>query len=33
LLLGQKAPAAWRDEVGRGLFVGERGFLAAATRP
>jgi Zn-dependent protease with chaperone function len=28
LLLGPNAPAEWRREVERGLFVGERGYLA-----
>jgi Zn-dependent protease with chaperone function len=28
LLSGHDAPAAWRDEVARGMFVGERGYLA-----
>jgi hypothetical protein len=31
VLLGPKAPTAWRDEVARGLFVGERGYLADAS--
>ena len=30
VLLGPKAPAAWRLEVERGLFVGERGYLASS---
>jgi hypothetical protein len=32
VLLGPKAPVAWRKEVERGLFVGERGYLASTTR-
>jgi hypothetical protein len=27
LLLGDAAPDAWRREVSRGLFVGERGYI------
>jgi hypothetical protein len=27
VLLGERAPAAWRTEVSRGLFVGERGYM------
>jgi hypothetical protein len=30
VLLGPKAPAAWRLEVERGLFVGERGYLVSS---
>jgi hypothetical protein len=29
-MLDKRAPASWREEVSRGLFVGERQFLAAA---
>jgi hypothetical protein len=28
VMLGADAPASWRDEVQRGLFVGERGYIA-----
>ena len=28
IMLGRRAPQAWREEVTRGLFVGERGYLA-----
>jgi Zn-dependent protease with chaperone function len=31
VLLGPRAPATWRLEVERGLFVGERGFMASST--
>jgi hypothetical protein len=27
LLQGEAGPPAWRREVSRGLFVGERGYL------
>jgi hypothetical protein len=27
VMLDARAPSAWRDEVSRGLFVGERGYL------
>jgi hypothetical protein len=30
VMLDKRAPASWREEVSRGLFVGERQFLAAA---
>jgi hypothetical protein len=30
VLLGPTAPAAWRVEAERGLFVGERGYLASS---
>ena len=30
LLLGERAPREWRDSVRRGLFVGERQFIAEA---
>jgi hypothetical protein len=29
IILGPRAPAAWKNEVRRGLFVGERGYFAA----
>jgi len=31
LMLGARTPIGWRDEISRGLFVGEREYLHAAT--
>jgi len=31
VMLGERAPRAWRAEVSRGLFIGERGYFAPTT--
>jgi len=31
VMLGERAPHAWRAEVSRGLFIGERGYFAPMT--